>query len=191
MIRILAGTLRSRQILTPRGSSTRPTSAQIRQAVFNMCQDSIMGASFLDLCAGSGAMGFEALSRGARSCCFVEHDRQALFAIKENSKRFEVEDRCNIHFGDCLCAFKKLEGPFDICYFDPPYSTKKGQTSELVVSVLSELDKAAFLADNGTVFVEESIYADLSALTFKRLVLQDRRKYGSSQLYCFCIPSVS
>lgn len=186
MIRILGGQFRSREVTTPKGSVTRPTSSQIRAAVFNMCQSCIEGARFLDICAGSGAMGLEAVSRGAVHAGFIEHNRYAIFAIKENIKRFNVENECILHFGDANAVLKGLSGPFDMCYFDPPYTHVKGPVSDLVVSVLTLLDqRPGLLSEGAYVFLEESSLASLKDTSFKHLVLESSRRYGSSQLFCF------
>lgn len=186
MIRILAGQFRSRVLVTPKGSTTRPTSSQLRAAVFNICQNDIAEARFLDICAGSGGMGFEALSRGAQSASFIEQSRPALLAIKENVQLLQVQQQCHLLFGDAVAVLKGLEGPFDICYFDPPYTKKQGETCPLTVGVLQTFDeRPQLLAPHARLFVEESIYADLSALALTNLTVDSVRRFGSSQLFCF------
>lgn len=83
-LRVIAGKYKGRSLKTPKATSTRPTQGMLREAVFNICQNEIEGAFFLDLFAGSGAMGFEAISRGAMKATLVEQNRQAQLCIKEN-----------------------------------------------------------------------------------------------------------
>ena len=101
-MRVVAGTLRGRSIVAPDGDSTRPTTDRTREAVFNALAslDVVEDAVVVDLFAGSGAMGIEALSRGARRCTFIERDRRALAAIRTNVTKLGVSDRANVVAGD-------------------------------------------------------------------------------------------
>lgn len=186
MIRILSGQFRSREVLAPKGPVTRPTSSQLRACVFNICQQEVEDARFLDICAGSGAMGFEALSRGAKSAAFIESDRNAQLAINENIKRFDVAEQTELYYGDAIHALEKLTSTYDLCYFDPPYTTQKGEVAALTTAVLLLLDqKETLLSEHATLFIEESIYADLSTIPLTTLTLKSARRFGSSQLFCF------
>lgn len=123
-LRIIAGAFKGRPIKAPKTDSTRPTQGMLREAVFNICQNEIEGAAFLDLFAGSGAMAFEALSRGAASVVMIEQNKQAILCIKENSKTFQVEDRSQILNMDAFRAIKEMTKQgllFDLVYVDPPY----------------------------------------------------------------------
>jgi 16S rRNA (guanine966-N2)-methyltransferase len=187
MIRITSGIFRGRLLVTPKGSSTRPTSSQIRSAVFNICQHEIETASFLDICAGSGAIGFEAMSRGATHVTFLEHDRHAIFALKENIQRLELQDSASFIFGDALHALVKLEKEqktFDLIYFDPPYTKKGEKPSELVTKVVTFLDQTEHLmSKNSVLFFEESVYFSLDSVYLKNLSIQSTRRFGDSQLF--------
>ena len=92
-LRIIAGAYKGRLLKTPKGPSTRPTQGMLREAVFNICQNEIEGARFLDLFAGSGAMAFEALSRGASRIILVEENRNAIACIRENLSLLKAEER--------------------------------------------------------------------------------------------------
>src|SRR5437016_10865163 len=96
MMRIIAGEFKKAKILTPKGDATRPTQGRLREAVFNICQHEIIGANFLDICAGSGAMGLEALSRNAKSATFIDNSREAVQTISDNIKNFQLESKTKV-----------------------------------------------------------------------------------------------
>ncbi len=120
-MRIVAGELRGRRLIGPRGDTTRPTTDKVREAIFNALGslDVVVGARVADLYAGSGALGFEALSRGAEFCTFVERDRGALSAIEENRAVLGVRDRTRVKSGDAVRMAASLDA--DLVFADPPY----------------------------------------------------------------------
>ena len=120
-VRIVAGELRGRRLVAPAGDATRPTTDKVREAVFNALGslDVVVDARVADLYAGSGALGFEALSRGAVHCTFVERDRAALSAIEENRARLGVRDRTRVKSGDPVTMAASIEA--DLVFADPPY----------------------------------------------------------------------
>ena len=123
-MRVVAGALGGRRLQAPPGTDTRPTSDKVRQAVFNALESAglVEGMSFLDLFAGSGAMGIEALSRGATSCTFVERDRAALSALRENVATLGLGEQARIVAGDVLAHLSPGAIPrADIALIDPPY----------------------------------------------------------------------
>jgi len=189
MMRILGGKYRQQKLTSPKGSDVRPTSSLVRNAVFNMCQHCIDEARFLDICAGSGTMGLEALSRGASFAGFIEHSRNAIVSLKKNMQILGVEDACTLYFGDALVTIKNLnakELSFDICYFDPPYTKNKNETNVFAKKVLEEIDKSAhLLRPEGLLFLEESLFFDLSNTKLNTLSLEKTKKFGNSQLFCF------
>lgn len=130
-MRITGGMFRSRTLVAPRGQETRPTSDRVREALFSMLtSDGLFedhsGAPrepcVLDLYAGSGALGLEAISRGARSAVLVEHGRAALAAIRENTRALELDGRVTVVGMRVDRALSTLEGPFDLVLVDPPYA---------------------------------------------------------------------
>jgi len=124
MLRIIAGEFKGRRLKTPPTSKVRPTADRVREAWFSILQQAIPGARVLDLFAGSGALGFEALSRGAVSVDFVETHRSSLAILKVNSEALEVEDRVTIHRTDAVRFAERLEpGQFDVAFADPSYAT--------------------------------------------------------------------
>ncbi|HKF46099.1 MAG TPA: 16S rRNA (guanine(966)-N(2))-methyltransferase RsmD [Terracidiphilus sp.] len=122
-MRIIAGTLRSRTLQAPPGLATRPTSDRLRETLFNVLAPRIAGAHFLDLYAGSGAVGIEALSRGARSVVFVERAAVPLKTVRANLARLGLRDGFEV-FAGTVAAFLKRGGAdsgFDLVFIDPPY----------------------------------------------------------------------
>jgi len=122
-VRIIAGELRGRRLSVPRGRQTRPTPDRVREALFSAL-GALDEARVLDLYAGSGALGFEALSRGADYAVFVEHNRAALAALRENVNRLALAGRARILAVDATDALVAIRphGPFDLIFVDPPYA---------------------------------------------------------------------
>ena len=120
-MRIVAGELRGRRIVAPPAGTARPTTDKVREAVFNALAslDVVVDARVADLYAGSGALGLEALSRGATHCTFVERDRAAVVAIEQNVAALGVRDRARIVVADGVAAAAKLD--VDVAFADPPY----------------------------------------------------------------------
>jgi 16S rRNA (guanine966-N2)-methyltransferase len=120
-MRIIAGRLKGRRLETPEWVGLRPTSDRLRETLFNVLAPRIQGARFLDAFAGTGAVGLEALSRGAAHVTFVEQDRRAWRLIEENLARCGVHDRYAIIRAGFKAAAQELAGPFDLVFLDPPY----------------------------------------------------------------------
>jgi 16S rRNA (guanine966-N2)-methyltransferase len=120
-MRVVAGELGGRRLVAPDGTSTRPTTDRVREAIFNSLGSAgvLEGAIVVDLFAGSGAIGIEALSRGAERCVFVERDRKALRALEENLDALDLHDRSRVIVADAATAAAALDA--DIVFADPPY----------------------------------------------------------------------
>jgi 16S rRNA (guanine966-N2)-methyltransferase len=120
-VRVVSGQLKGRQLAAPRGGVTRPTTDKVREAVFNALAslDVVVDARVADLYAGSGAMGIEALSRGAAHCTFVEKDRGAVEAIDDNVATLGLRDRSRVIVGDGIATAARLD--VDLVFADPPY----------------------------------------------------------------------
>lgn len=152
-MKISGGEFKGRTLKTPKGPATRPTKSILREAFFNICQHEIQGARFLDLFAGSGSMGFEALSRGAASVVFVEQNPNAIRCIRENIALLQMQTRAELLPADVFSALKRLEkrkDSFNLIYIDPPYD----KVAELAPLILQELKERALIAEHGTVFLE-------------------------------------
>jgi 16S rRNA (guanine(966)-N(2))-methyltransferase RsmD len=124
-MRIISGSLRRRSIIVPLGLDVRPTTDRVREAVFNMLvgRVELVNARVLDLFAGSGALGFEAISRGASRATFIENNRRVAAVIRENARQFGVESSARVQAEDVAHFLKRYDGPpFDIVFADPPYT---------------------------------------------------------------------
>jgi 16S rRNA (guanine(966)-N(2))-methyltransferase RsmD len=121
-MRVIAGTARGRPLVAPRGAHTRPITDRVKETLFGILGDRVIGARALDLYAGSGSVGIEALSRGAASCDFVEHDRRAVAAIRENLQRAGVAEDASVHAMDVMHYLDHAgDDPFGLVFADPPY----------------------------------------------------------------------
>ncbi len=179
-MRITGGTLKNHPLISPKGTKTRPTSDKLRQSLFNICQHHVEGATFLDLFAGSGAVGIEALSRGASSATFIEKERLAANTLRKNLESLNLTSQSTLLIGDVLTLLKKLKGKtFDLIYVDPPY--EKGFQEKTLLLI----DTLGLLAPDGLLFLEESSSHPLSFSPLKSLALQKTRKVGSTSLYQF------
>jgi 16S rRNA (guanine966-N2)-methyltransferase len=123
-MRVIAGEAGSIRLVLPKGAQLRPTSDAVREALFSSLADEVRGARFLDVYAGTGAVGIEALSRGAASCVFVERDRRCVEAIRRNLQNTRLADRAVVSGADARRAIARVQqeyGPYDIVFIDPPY----------------------------------------------------------------------
>lgn len=122
-MRVIAGEFRSRKLLSVEGVGTRPTSDRLRETLFNIIGPQVSGCVFTDAYAGTGAVGIEALSRGAAQAVFIEKDRRALEAIRENLKALGVERRARVIAGSAAAHLGGIEA--DILFLDPPYEREE------------------------------------------------------------------
>ncbi len=180
--RIIGGQFKGRPLKAPKATSTRPTQGMLREAVFNICQNEIEGARFLDLFAGSGAMGLEAVSRGASHAALVEKNRQATACIKENIHSLQIESLAEIfpmNAEKAISVLQKQGSHFDIVYIDPPYDTKDTPVKNLLDAILPLLNPGAI------VFVEErhSLKAVSAPYESPSLLLKDSRRFGIALLH--------
>lgn len=150
-MRVIAGIYKGRRLKTLEGLSVRPTSDRLRETLFNIMTPRIEGARFADICAGSGAIGIEALSRGARHVTFIESSLKAARIISENLRNCGIREDYRVVNRDALRALKNLaseKAQFDIIYFDPPYG------SDIYTPVMWLIAKHDLLAEDGVVIVE-------------------------------------
>ena len=142
-MRIIAGSARGRKLFSPEGTDVRPTTDRVKEALFSIIQFEVPGARVLDLFAGTGQLGLEALSRGAAEAVFVDDSPRSLATVKKNAALCGFGDRARFVSGDAFAYLARGEGPFDIVFLDPPYH--KGlcaKALELLAPVLGE-DAAA------------------------------------------------
>jgi 16S rRNA (guanine966-N2)-methyltransferase len=148
-MRVIAGIYKGRRLKTLEGLSVRPTSDRLRETLFNILAPRIEEAHFADICAGSGAVGIEALSRGARQVTFIESSLKAARIISENLRNCGIREGYRVINRDALRALKNLEkAQFDVIYFDPPYD------SEIYTPVMWLIAKQDLLAEGGVLIVE-------------------------------------
>jgi len=144
-VRVIAGTLGGRRLKAPRGTTTRPTSDRVKEALFALLGD-IAGARVLDLFAGAGGLGIEALSRGAARAVFIERDQRALRALRENVRALGLgAARAEVRAGDVLALLRTARGraeTYDLVFIDPPYSRASdlGRELSLLLAPLLELE---------------------------------------------------
>ena len=150
-MRVIAGSAKRLQLKTIEGMDTRPTTDRIKETLFNMIAPSLYNCRFLDLFAGSGGIGIEALSRGAKEAVFVEKNPKAVSCIKENLKYTKLEDDAQVMATDVLSALARLRGSdaFGIIFMDPPYN------HDLEKQVLASL-KDSDLVDEDTLLIVEA-----------------------------------
>lgn len=173
MIRITGGTNRSRLLATPNSELTKPTMDKVRAAVFSALGDAVKDAKVLDLFAGSGSYGFEALSRGAASAVFVDKSRDAYNSIKENAKNLGHEN-VELIFSDSLAFLGENHCKFSIVFVDPPYKLDVYET------VVETLIKGNMLEENGIIVLESERELNLDDSMFKSVRFY---KYGLAKIY--------
>ena len=174
-MRVISGTARGTVLKTPEGLSTRPTSDRVKEALFSILQFDLPGMRVLDLFGGTGQLGIEAISRGAKSCVFVDAGEKACSLIRENVKRCKMEQQCRIVRGDYLQFLQNCRETFDIVFLDPPYAEV---FLENALKMLSEID---ILQSGGIIVAErpvgKEIFATLSGFTRSK-----DYKYGNTLL---------
>jgi 16S rRNA (guanine(966)-N(2))-methyltransferase RsmD len=179
-VRVIAGEAKGRRLKMVPGSSTRPVGERAKEALFGILGESVVDTRFLDLFAGTGSVGIEALSRGASYAVFVDQRRQAVVTIRENLALTGLKDRAQVVRGDVFAYLRKEDlEPFDLIYVAPP------QYKGLWVETLLSLDESALLKPDGLAVaqIHPKEYVELDLET---LVLSQRRKYGST-LLCFYV----
>jgi 16S rRNA (guanine(966)-N(2))-methyltransferase RsmD len=180
-MRVIAGEQKGLGLKTPKGRTTRPTSDQVRIACLDILTPWLPGSCFLDLFAGAGAVGIEALSRGAEQAVFVESDRRAIRALRENIARLDLSTRARIVSNDALRAVRRLRHSgerFSLVFLDPPYDTP------LALTGLRELADGALLSEPGFVIVQHRTKSTLP----ERVGLLEQwraRRFGETTLTFF------
>ncbi len=177
MIRITGGEARGRQLKVPEGLSVRPTASKMRQALFNILASKVREAHFLDLCAGTGVIGIEALSRGAASLIAVDESPRNVRAIENALKVLSFE--AEVIVGDVRDVLGRLPADhFDIIFGDPPYKTR------LPSSIVELVDRRGLLKEDGILVLEHirgyEFPENLSTLVFRK-----KREYGQSAFSFF------
>lgn len=173
-MRIIAGSFKGRKLLSPRGSRTRPTSDRVRESIFSILGDRVLDAGILDLYSGTGAMGLEALSRGARQAVFVETDMAALRCLKVNIEAAGCGGKTRVVNQSVLSYLKKtsLSDGFDLVFADPPYAGDLGDmTLKAISKHAKHLTRCLIILEHSPQRPPEPIPGDLDRI--------DTRKYGN------------
>lgn len=187
-MRIIGGEFGGRRLLAPAGAATRPTADRVREALFNILGPPPAGARVLDLCAGAGTLGLEALSRGAAHATFVDSARAAITALRENIARLDVGPRCQVLQSDVIKAVLRLAKapapPFWWIFIDPPYRT------DLATLLVNAGATKNLLAADGLVIIEHN-RQNPAKLSATALLRTDHRRYGDTELsfYRHAMPS--
>ncbi len=176
-MRVIAGSAKRIQLKTIEGLDTRPTTDRIKETLFNMISEYLADSSFLDLFSGSGAIGIEALSRGAANAVFVENNPKAVQCIRENLKVTKLEHLAEIYAADILSALARMEGThtFDYIFMDPPYHQFFEQR------VLKYLSDSSLLSKDGLIIVEAALETDFSYLDELGFVIVKEKIYKTNK----------
>ena len=183
-MRIIGGSARGRRLLTPKHSRIRPTADRVKESLFNILtvlKGNFDGQRVLDICAGTGNLGVEALSRGGAAAVFIDEDRDAADLITRNLSLAGFTGRGTLLRMEATAALKLLEqseAPFDIIFLDPPYG--KGISAR----VMAHLSNSTLLTDSTTVVIETASGEELPS-SFGALSEFDSRRYGDTALHFF------
>jgi len=180
-MRVISGSARGRKLKSPKSSETRPIMDRVKTALFDILAPEIMGMRILDLFAGTGAVGIEALSRGAESATFVERSPDAWRLVRENLALTNLSDRAEVVRNDAFAYLQQAAATgrrFDLVYIAPP------QYVNMAAKALVQLDSSPLTEPDGLVIIQihPQERAELDTLTLKHLRRYDERRYGSTLL---------
>lgn len=175
-MRVIAGTARSLPLKTPDGMDTRPTTDRIKETLFNMLQTYIPGCVFVDMFSGSGGIGIEALSRGAKKAYFIENAPKAISCIEQNLSFTKFTDRAIVLKQDALAALNSIyEKQIDVIFMDPPYH------EEYEKRILSLLRNMKYVTEDTLIIVEAALHTDFSYLEEYGYSLYKEKKYKTNK----------
>lgn len=181
-VRVISGSARGLKLNTPGDDRVRPTTDRVKESMFNIVQDWVYDSQVLDLFAGSGALGIEALSRGASQAVFCDNSLDSIKIIKSNIEKARVVDRSQIVSGDfkrCLRDMEAKNQSFDMIFVDPPYY--KGLFEE----VLDTIRSCKILKKDGIVIVEHDVKRPIGQV--EGLEVYKEKKYGITMLTFYCL----
>lgn len=176
-MRVIAGSAKRIQLKTIEGLDTRPTTDRIKETLFNMIAEYLADSNFLDLFSGSGAIGIEALSRGAARAVFVEQNKKAMNCIRENLKATKLADHAELYETEVINALSRMEHryKFDYIFMDPPYNQL------LEKKVLEYLSISDLLSDDALIIVEASLETDFSYVSKLGFVIVKEKNYKTNK----------
>jgi 16S rRNA (guanine966-N2)-methyltransferase len=186
-LRIIGGTAKGLTLKTVKLPALRPTTDRVRSAVFSMLESrhAIIGARVLDLYAGTGSLGIEALSRGAIKADFVENNKQLATLISENLSRTKLDDKSKVHNMSVDKALGLLKNKYDLIFADPPYKMIN-ETSESIQKII----ELRLLSDRGKIILEHSIRSSFDFKTSDLAIIQTK-KYGDTNIDIYELAKVS
>ena len=177
-MRIISGKAKGTKLYTLQGDNTRPTLDRVKESIFNIIQNQIPEATVLDLFAGSGAIGLEMLSRGAKKAILCDKSKEAIGIIKKNIQKTHMEEKVelyNIDFKECIEKVSKEK--FDIIYIDPPYETN------FIEKSLEKIIEKNIIQENGIIILETDDEKRIKKEIEKiNVVIIDERKYGRANI---------
>jgi 16S rRNA (guanine966-N2)-methyltransferase len=177
-LRVIAGEYKGRRLDPVEGTDIRPTSDKVKEALFSILGGAVIDSTFLDLFGGTGGIGIEALSRGARHVVFIDSNNRSIKVLRGNLKRLDIKEHVEVYNADYSTAIRKLYKygkRFDIIYIDPPYGIG------LAESALKEIDQNPILSQAGLIVVEHDSKEDMPQKVGK-LYLYRNKKYGNTVL---------
>lgn len=175
-MRVIAGTARSLPLKTPDGMDTRPTTDRIKETLFNMLQTYIPGCVFVDMFSGSGGIGIEALSRGAKKAYFIENAPKAISCIEQNLSFTKFTDRAIVLKQDALASLNSIyEKQVDVIFMDPPYHEEHEKR------ILSLLHNMKYVTEDTLIIVEAALHTDFSYLEEYGYSLYKEKKYKTNK----------
>ena len=175
-MRVIAGEARRLKLVTPEGNDTRPTQDRIKETLFNMLQNDVPGAVFIDVFAGSGGIGIEALSRGAKKAYFIENNIKAIKCINQNLQTTKFEDRATVLKSDVLVGLKNVkEKEVDLIFIDPPYE------SGLYERTFELLSRLPYVTEYTMLIAECNIDMDLSVFEDCGFEIIKEKRYKTNQ----------
>ena len=177
-MRVISGKARGLKLDTPKNLDVRPTTDRVKESLFNIINPYIRESNILDLFAGTGSLGIECLSRGAKNCVFVDKSKESIGIVKSNIKKARVENESvvfNLDFKDAVSRLQGQKSKFDVIFMDPPYY------KEMFIDALEKIDNANLLDEDGIIVVEHDT-KDILPDKVNRLEKTKDKKYGNTTL---------
>lgn len=178
-MRVIAGTAKGRKLISPSNLEIRPTADRLKESLFNILAPQIVGSRLLDLFAGTGSLGIEALSRGAEFVLFCDRNKEAVNIIKKNLELCHFTSKAQISQGDALTLIDRIEGEYRMVFVDPPYNLN------LAYRALERIALASWLTDETLVLIEhhikEVLPSEINGLTRKRQLKQGEKQFSFYQ----------
>lgn len=179
-MRIISGIAKGRKLISPVGKTTRPTLDRVKESMFDILNDKVLNASVLDAFSGTGSLGLEAVSRGAKECVLIDGSKETFSFLFQNVKNLKFDDKCKCYNMDSFETVKKLgenNNKYDIIFIDPPYS------KNMIPKVVETVDSFNMLLKDGIIVTKIDYRENLYEGT-DNIRLIDHRKYGKT-IICF------